>query len=1224
MKKLFINTIGIALLLCSNLSFSENQTLNLGILSTFEAFTGGGAISNAAGATINGDVGTHLGIISGPYDPNYKQYNADDTTDQARKDLLRIYIHLNDLYVDYPSTHAPAFGGGETITPGVYSIGGAGSIGGALTLDGQGDPNSFFIIKFNGAFTVGAAAEVNLINGINPSNVFWIADGAISVAANANVKGTLFSKTGAVGLGAGVTLEGRMLTMAGAITNGTGASASQPEGDISIVIFCEMTCIPASEVDVLGVVSDYVLFTSLGAVANTGISGVIGKIGTNSGAISGYTNGIHIGSEHIADSDTALAKIDLDNAYTALMDLPDTNTSHTPAFGTGETLFEGVYKIEGAGSLAGTITLDGDGDPDAIFVFKFAGAFAVGAQSKVILTNGARRCNVFWLGGAGVATGAVNIGAASQVKGNFISHGGASNSGANVFLGGRQLSTGGAVNTNAGTIYTTPECVGPMAQADHFNIDHDGNAINCLAEEITISAHKADHTVETGYTGTITLSTDTGNGDWSYVRGGNADNLTNQNNGAATYIFGDTESGSVILGLTNTVAETIDIDVKEDPISGLSEKSGEARDADDLPLVYKAAGFIFHDGSADKNDIGMQIAGKPSDTGYGAQLNLVIEAVNTDTETGACEAALTNDIEVKIGFECRSPSNCQRPLYLGSGSASELIPFTNANSTVNYEGVSLNFGGTDTGDSTANFVMNYPDAGQIRLHAEYTIDNTAPEPDIVLQGSSNDFVSRPFGFDLVVTDNQAATDSDGNVFRTAGDPFEVVTTAALWQAADDNDTEDGIPDNHNDTAAGIASRDDLNNSITLGDNNSYTGTPNFAEPLTLSSALFAPNAGSNPALAVTTAAWIGGVHTSNVRFDEVGIIEITARLTNEYLDIDGGSGMTETNKIASQSGYVGRFIPNSFTVEVTDSGQFVNSCTSGASAFTYIGETFGFDTPPAFTVTAWNAADPVSITTNYRGSYRKLDGTSITIADVTRDMTKEGTDNTPLNVEFIADNVKLTSPTTSENGTLDYTFGDDQFRYGPEDPNNADFGKMANSEVLPFDADIDLVLTQVVDGDAVETIFSPSITFDVTGNQLRFGQLQTGNVFGREIDDLKMSMVVKYLNASGFFVINTDDNNCTQIDTGDLDVTLTPSTSTSIVSITNTPNEAGRHVDITAPGNGNNDVVRVSPNLDTSVDKWLRYDWNNDGNFNNDPSSTATFGINKGNPVQIFMQQIYQ
>ncbi len=440
---------------------SFSQTVNLGILTSFEAYTGSGGIANGAGATINGDVGTHLGIISGFVSPPCigNTYNANAVTDQARKDLLRLYIHLNDLFVNFPDTHAPAFGAGETITPGVYFISSAGSIGGALTLDGGGNPDAFFVIQFNGAMTVGASASVTLTNGTKSCNVFWIANGAISVAADATVKGTLFSKVGAVGLGAGTVLEGRMLTMAGAITTGVGAVASPPIGVSTIPIFCEASCSPAPSVAVLGVISDFALFTNLGAVANTGISGINGKIGSDGGATSGYSNGIHIGTEYTADALTVQAKIDLENAYTALMALPNTELSHAPAFGLGETLTAGVYYINGAGSLGGTITLDGQNNPDAIFVFKFAGAFNIAALSKIILTNETRRCNVFWIGGAGVATGAVNIGAASHVKGNFISHGGACNSGAGIFLSGRQLSTAGAVNSDTGIIYTNPECV---------------------------------------------------------------------------------------------------------------------------------------------------------------------------------------------------------------------------------------------------------------------------------------------------------------------------------------------------------------------------------------------------------------------------------------------------------------------------------------------------------------------------------------------------------------------------------------------------------------------------------------------------------------------------------------------------------------------------------------------------------------------------------------------
>jgi len=464
-KAIFVLAFFLLALPKTNFSQTPNGGLNLGILSSFLAFSGSGGIANTGG-TVEGDVGTHDGVISGLILPDYtyNAYNGNTIpgniiTAQAREDVMRLYIHVFDLFVDFPSTHAPAFGAGETIPSGVYSTIGAGSLSGNLTLDGGGDPNAKFVLRFNGAFTVGAGATIILTGGTQSCNVFFVANGAFSIAASANLKGTFLAKTGALGLGEGTILEGRLLTMAGAITFGVGCIATLTPCVSTIPIFCEASCSPAPAVDVLGSVSDFAFFTSVGAIANTAISGVNGKMGTNSGVISGYSTGIHIGTEQIMNAATAQAAIDLDTAYNKLMALTNTVTSHAAVFGGGETLTAGVYYTGGAGSLGGTITLDAQNNPGAIFVFKFAGALSIVALSKIILANGANRCNVFWISGAGVTTGALNIGAASHLKGNFIAHNGACNSGAGVFLSGRQLSTTGAINSNDGIIYDNPECV---------------------------------------------------------------------------------------------------------------------------------------------------------------------------------------------------------------------------------------------------------------------------------------------------------------------------------------------------------------------------------------------------------------------------------------------------------------------------------------------------------------------------------------------------------------------------------------------------------------------------------------------------------------------------------------------------------------------------------------------------------------------------------------------
>jgi hypothetical protein len=439
------------LLLSPTLIFS--QELELGILSSFEAYTGAGAATNSG--TFTGDIGTNDGTVSGFIGPGFigTIYNSDSTTAAARDELLKVYIQLCDVFVTHPGTHAPAFGSGEVITPGVYSIGGAGSVTGMLTLDGGGDSDAVFIIKFEGAFTAAASSIILLSNGTRACNVFWIAEGVIAVGANSIIKGTLLAHPGAISLGLHSTIEGRMLTTEGAITIADSSVAITPQGPIAIRVLCSGSCAPT--VDVLRSIEYFTFFTSDGSVVNAATSGIIGEIGTNNGSISGFGTSTHIGSTHNSNAVTAQAKIDLLFAYNQLMLLPNTQLGHAPAFGSGETLNAGVYSIGGAGSLAGTITLDGQNNPDPVFIFKFDGAFSVAAQSKVIFTNGTRLCNIFW-----IAEGAVTMGTFTYMKGNVIAHGGACNMAANGNLEGRLLSTIGAIGFSTGVAYNSSLCQG--------------------------------------------------------------------------------------------------------------------------------------------------------------------------------------------------------------------------------------------------------------------------------------------------------------------------------------------------------------------------------------------------------------------------------------------------------------------------------------------------------------------------------------------------------------------------------------------------------------------------------------------------------------------------------------------------------------------------------------------------------------------------------------------
>lgn len=224
MKKITLcskGTFCISLLLyfCFNSHTSAQCAVNLGAAAQFALFTAEGAIGNTGISSVNGDIGTNVGDITGFAYPTLIYgtiYSPGDLTNQASLDVLTAYNTLFNTPTTN-DTHTPAFGGNETLTAGVYSITAAGSVAGTLTLDGGGNPEALFLFKFGGAFTTGAASTIILTNGTKASNVFWIANGAISMAATNTISGT-FIAVGAVSMGAGSNLNGKLYSTAGAIS----------------------------------------------------------------------------------------------------------------------------------------------------------------------------------------------------------------------------------------------------------------------------------------------------------------------------------------------------------------------------------------------------------------------------------------------------------------------------------------------------------------------------------------------------------------------------------------------------------------------------------------------------------------------------------------------------------------------------------------------------------------------------------------------------------------------------------------------------------------------------------------------------------------------------------------------------------------------------------------------------------------------------------------------
>lgn len=232
--------------------------------------------------------GMTLPIPVGKYLVNFNsQYKilSGNITGQAAIDYTNAYNILMS-FIPTNTTHLPAFGGSETLTPGVYTISAAGSLAGNLTLDAQGNSNAVFIFRFGAAFSTAAASNIILTNGASASNIYWVCEGAMSLGAMTTIKGSLFAHNGAVNLGASCNVYGRLLTNVGAI--GIDGSTISKTSSSSVNI---------------GTLLGFAMFTSLGNVTNSGVSTITGDIGTNSGTISGFGSAVVNGNTYLPGVD---------------------------------------------------------------------------------------------------------------------------------------------------------------------------------------------------------------------------------------------------------------------------------------------------------------------------------------------------------------------------------------------------------------------------------------------------------------------------------------------------------------------------------------------------------------------------------------------------------------------------------------------------------------------------------------------------------------------------------------------------------------------------------------------------------------------------------------------------------------------------------------------------------------------------------------------------------
>ncbi|MGC8511349.1 MAG: ice-binding family protein, partial [Acidimicrobiales bacterium] len=186
-------------------------------------------------------------------------------------------------------------------------------------------------------------------------------------------------------------------------------------------------------------------------VTNTGTSQIAGSVGVSPGsAVTGFPPGLITGgSIDAADTTAQAAQASLTTAYLAAAG--ETPVTVNASDLGGQTLVPGVYQNAAAMSLTGTVTLNAEGNANAVFVFLAGSTLTTAPSSSVVLTGGAQACNVFWQVGSSATIGTTTDFAGSILALTSISV----QTGATI--SGRVLARNGQVSLEGDTI-TVPTC----------------------------------------------------------------------------------------------------------------------------------------------------------------------------------------------------------------------------------------------------------------------------------------------------------------------------------------------------------------------------------------------------------------------------------------------------------------------------------------------------------------------------------------------------------------------------------------------------------------------------------------------------------------------------------------------------------------------------------------------------------------------------------------------
>ena len=275
-----------------------------------------------------------------------------------------------------------------------------------------------------------------------------------------------------------------------------------------------------------------------------------------------------------------------------------------------------------------------------------------------------------------------------------------------------------------------------VASVDHFEISHDGSALTCEPESVTIRAC-ADAGCTSLYSNDVSVTLS-----------------------PAGWVGGDTQTisgGSATLQLRHTTAETVTLAVSSSSPSALNADVcvNTSDSSSSCSLTFYDTGFVYS---------------IPTQTSCATSAAITVSAVRLDQTSQQCVPSFANRSEtINFWTSYVDPASGSNVTTLNNGSTDYTLATASPGT-----GVPLSF----DANGEATITVNYPDAGQLSLNSRF--EGSGSEAGLVMTGSAS-YVTKPAKFHVYSDDANAdcaSGDATCSAFTAAGSAFNLKVRAA--------------------------------------------------------------------------------------------------------------------------------------------------------------------------------------------------------------------------------------------------------------------------------------------------------------------------------------------------------------------------------------------------------------------------------------------------------------